>query len=252
MLNETHLEVVFYPDEFVSVSDVVDIMVIQDFVFEIVSRKPFSTFDAEAIGVTAVWGNVVMLRNIHMWKIFSMRGFLRKVEDVQKSGRWFARITAIGSKLRKFQQKNPVKDMLESMPCHGLMDFFLPLFCIKEATALLDMRSFQTSEILMVSPCVSKNPDMRHQHGDFFLFRVVANINLDLPLPMVNSSKFVQVFRCFHLLLPGFGMGTMIFWFIVFVVAPFLVAPLGFFHRTYQQLFPQHLSHARFALRRDL
>lgn len=53
MLNETHLEVGFYPDEFVSVSDVVD-MLIQDFVFEIVSQKPGSTFDAEAIGVTAV------------------------------------------------------------------------------------------------------------------------------------------------------------------------------------------------------
>lgn len=53
VFHETHLEVGFYPDEFVSVSDVVD-MVIQDFVFEIVSQKPGSTFDAEAIGVTAV------------------------------------------------------------------------------------------------------------------------------------------------------------------------------------------------------
>ena len=97
--------------------------------------------------------------------------------------------------------------------------------------ALIDMRSFQTSEILMVSPCVSKNPDMRHQHGDFFLFRVVANINLDLLLPMVHSSKFVQVVTCVHLLRPLFGMGT-IFWFIVFVVAPFFGCTVRFFHRT--------------------
>lgn len=48
--------------------------------------------------------------------------FWEKLVVCQKSGRWFARITAIGSKLRKFQQKNPVKDMLESMPCHGFLD----------------------------------------------------------------------------------------------------------------------------------
>lgn len=55
-------------------------MVIQDFVFEIVSRKPGSTFDAEAIGVTAVWGNVVMLRNINMWKSSACAFFWEKLK----------------------------------------------------------------------------------------------------------------------------------------------------------------------------
>ena len=125
MLNETHLEVGFYPDEFVSVSDVVDILVIQDFVFEIVSRKPGSTFDAEAIGVTAVWGNVVMLRNINMWKSSACAGFLRKVEDVQKSGRWFARITAIGSKLRKFWDKK-IQSKICWNPCLAMDSWTYP------------------------------------------------------------------------------------------------------------------------------